>query len=152
MCPADYWYDSYPSGAPAFAAESGYVTTYDSRVRGLKTAERFCLLPTNVAPSAMTSGNTSTKEFRAFYYDAKGRVVPSHRSPEKVRSARSEWRPVGVFGPNGSFSGGGRHTECTSGRFAGDLFSTTPGPVDERSQKTALLEVNRELRIFTRTN
>ena len=73
---AEYWYDSYPSGAPAFAAETGYVTTSDKdpRTRGLKTAERIALLPAGVAPSAMTSSNTSTKEYRAFYYDAKGRV------------------------------------------------------------------------------
>ena len=73
---AEYWYDSYPSGAPAFAAETSYVTTSDKdpRTRGLKTAERIALLPAGVAPSAMTSSNTSTKEYRAFYYDAKGRV------------------------------------------------------------------------------
>ena len=73
---AEYEYDSYPSWAPAFAAESGYVTTSDKdlRTRGLKTAERVALLPAGVAPSAMTSSNTSTKEYRAFYYDARGRV------------------------------------------------------------------------------
>ena len=77
---AEYWYDTYPSGAPGFLAETGYVTTYDSRVRGLKTAERFALLPAGVAPSGMTSSNTSAKEFRAFYYDAKGRVVQLART------------------------------------------------------------------------
>lgn len=73
---AEYWYDTYPSGAPSFSAETGYVTTSDkdSRTRGLKTAERMVLLPAGTAPSAMTSLNTSTKEFRAIYYDAKGRV------------------------------------------------------------------------------
>ena len=73
---AEYWYDAYPSGAPSFSAETGYVTASDkdSRTRGLKTAERMVLLPAGTAPSAMTSSNTSTKEFRAIYYDAKGRV------------------------------------------------------------------------------
>ena len=72
----EYWYDTYPSGAPSFSAETGYVTVSDKdpRTRGLKTAERFTLLPAGVAPSAMNTSNTSTKEFRAFYYDAKGRV------------------------------------------------------------------------------
>lgn len=72
----EYWYDTYPSGAPSFSAETGYVTVSDKdpRTRGLKTAERFTLLPAGVAPSAMNTSNTSTKEFRAFYYDAKGRI------------------------------------------------------------------------------
>lgn len=72
---AEYQYDTYPSWAPAFASESGYVTSKDTRVRGMKTAERITLLPANVAPSALTTSNTATKESRAFYYDAKARVV-----------------------------------------------------------------------------
>lgn len=73
---AEYWYDTYPSGAPSFSAETGYVTTSDkdSRTRGLKTAERVTLLPAGTAPSAMTSSNTSTKEYRAIYYDVKGHI------------------------------------------------------------------------------
>ena len=73
---ADYAYDTYPSWAPAFAAESGYVSTSDkdSRTRGMKTAERVTLLPGNVAPSALTASNTSALTARAFYYDAKGIV------------------------------------------------------------------------------
>ena len=73
---AEYWYDSYPQDAPSFTAETGIVTALDtvSRTKSLKTAERFTLLQAGVAPSAMNTSNTSTKEFRAFYYDAKGRV------------------------------------------------------------------------------
>ena len=73
---AEYMYDTYPSDAPSFSAETGYVTSSDTtgHTRGLKTAERVTLLPAGTAPSAMTSSNTSTKEFRAIYYDAKGRI------------------------------------------------------------------------------
>ena len=73
---AEYMYDTYPSGAPSFSAETGYVTSSDTtgHTRGLKTTERVTLLTAGTAPSAMTSSNTSTKEFRAIYYDAKGRV------------------------------------------------------------------------------
>ena len=73
---AEYWYDSYPQDAPSFTAETGIVTALDtvSRTKSLKTAERLTLLPADVAPSAMNTSNTSTKEFRAFYYDAKGRL------------------------------------------------------------------------------
>ena len=77
---AEYQYDTYPSWVPAFAAESGYVSSNDTRVRGLKTAERFALLPANVAPSGLTSSNTAAKESRAFYYDARGRVVQMART------------------------------------------------------------------------
>ena len=73
---AEYSYDSYPSGTPAFADEAAIVTSADttSHTRGLKTAERITLLPTSVAPSALTLSNTSTRETRAFFYDSKGRV------------------------------------------------------------------------------
>ena len=77
---AEYQYDTYPSWVPAFAAESGYVSSNDTRVRGLKTAERFALLPANVAPSGLTASNTATKESRAFYYDARGRIVQLART------------------------------------------------------------------------
>lgn len=36
--------------------------------------------PAGVAPSALTSSNTATKENRAFYYDARGRVVQQART------------------------------------------------------------------------
>ena len=68
-------YDTYPSWVPAFAAESGYVSSNDTRTRGMKTAERLALLPAGIAPSDLTSSNTAAKESRAFYYDARGRVV-----------------------------------------------------------------------------
>ena len=73
---AEYAYDSYPSWAPAFAAESGYVSTSDkdTRTRGLPTAERITLLPGGVSPSALTPSNTAAQTARAFYYDAKGNV------------------------------------------------------------------------------
>ena len=91
---AEYWYDTYPSGAPSFSAETGYVTASDkdSRTRGLKTAERMVLLPAGTAPSAMTSSNTSTKEFRAIFYDAKGRVrqiarTNTHGGTDRISSS-----------------------------------------------------------------
>lgn len=73
---AEYSYDSYPSGTPAFADEASIVTSADkySYTRGLKTAERITLLPAGVAPSELTPSNTSTRETRSFFYDAKGRV------------------------------------------------------------------------------
>ena len=73
---AEYAYDSYPAWAPAFAAESGYVSTSDkdTRTRGLPTAERVTLLPGGVSPSALTTSNTAAKTARAFYYDAKGNL------------------------------------------------------------------------------
>ena len=71
---AEYWYDAYFSGMPSFSSESGYVSTSDSRTRGLKTAERVLLLPAATAPSALSPSNTTTREHRAFYYDTKGRV------------------------------------------------------------------------------
>lgn len=73
---AEYSYDTYPSGAPSFSAETNYVTTSekDSRTRGLKTTESITLLPGGVVPSDLSFSNTSTKEFRAFYYDSKGQV------------------------------------------------------------------------------
>ena len=77
---AEYKYDTYPSWVPGFVAESGYVTSKDNRVRGLKTAERFALLPAGVAPSGLTASNTAAKEARAFYYDARGRVVQLART------------------------------------------------------------------------
>ena len=79
---AEYAYDSYPSWSPAFAAETGYVgvSDLDSRTRGLQTAERVTLLPGSVAPSALTSSNTSAKTSRAFYYDAKANVRQVARS------------------------------------------------------------------------
>ena len=73
---AEYAYDSYPSWAPVFVAESGYVNTSDkdTRTRGLPTAERITLLPGGVSPSALTPSNTTARTDRAFYYDAKGNV------------------------------------------------------------------------------
>ena len=73
---AEYQYDSYPSWATGFSAESGYVAATDisSLTRGLKTAERLTLLPAGVAPSGLNAGNTSTKATRAYYYDVRGNV------------------------------------------------------------------------------
>ena len=73
---AEYSYDTYPSGTPSFSAETNYVTAseIDTCARGLKTTECITLLPGGVDPSNLNSSNTSTKEFRAIYYDAKGKV------------------------------------------------------------------------------
>ena len=71
----EYYYDSYPINFPVFFAESGYASAADSRIRGLKTAERITVLPADVAPSALTPTNTTTCVLRAYYYDAKGNVV-----------------------------------------------------------------------------
>lgn len=71
---AEYWYDGYLSGMPTFSAESGYVSASDLRTRGLKTAERVLLLPASTAPSALSPSNATAREYRAFYYDTKGRV------------------------------------------------------------------------------
>ncbi len=91
---AEYMYDTYPFGAPSFSAETGYVTSSDTtrHTRGLKTTERVTLLPAGTAPSAMTSSNTSTKEFRAIYYDAKGRVrqiarTNTHGGTDRISSS-----------------------------------------------------------------
>lgn len=72
---AEYHYDSYPAGFPVFFAESGYASAADSRIHGLKTAERITVLPADVAPSALTPSNTATCVQRAYYYDAKGNVI-----------------------------------------------------------------------------
>ena len=72
---AEYYYDSYQTGFPAFSAESGYATAADTLTRGLKTAERITVLPADVAPSALTPSNTATCVQRAYYYDAKGNVI-----------------------------------------------------------------------------
>ena len=72
---AEYYYDSYQDGFPAFSAESGYASAADTRIRGLKAAERITLLPADVAPSALTPSNTATCVQRAYYYDAKGNVI-----------------------------------------------------------------------------
>lgn len=72
---AEYYYDSYQTGFPAFYAESGYATAADTLTRGLKTAERITVLPADVAPSALTPSNTTACVQRAYYYDAKGNVI-----------------------------------------------------------------------------
>lgn len=76
----EYAYDTYPSWAPSFQTETGYVTLADkdSRTRGLKTAERVCHL----------SGPTIPAQ-RAFYYDRKGNVIQSVQVDYDGKSVRT---------------------------------------------------------------
>lgn len=73
---SEYSYDVYPDWASSFVGEGSIVTAADiiAHTRGLKTAERITLLPAGVAPSALAPSNTSTKESRSLFYDAKRRV------------------------------------------------------------------------------